>query len=82
MLGFSKYFRKPPELVAAIDLGSNSFHMIVARVTDGQLQVIAEALVAEADEASLPGAPKLMGPWVMPPCQVILIAPAGNCMPL
>ncbi|MEA3410778.1 MAG: exopolyphosphatase [Pseudomonadota bacterium] len=40
MLGFSKYFRKPPELVAAIDLGSNSFHMIVARVTDGQLQII------------------------------------------
>ena len=40
MLGFSKYFRKPPELVAAIDLGSNSFHMIVARITDGQLQII------------------------------------------
>ncbi|RDH83543.1 MAG: exopolyphosphatase [endosymbiont of Escarpia spicata] len=28
------------ETVAAIDLGSNSFHMIVARVTDGNLQVI------------------------------------------
>ncbi|MGB5261795.1 MAG: exopolyphosphatase [Gammaproteobacteria bacterium] len=40
MLGFSKFFRKPPELVAAIDLGSNSFHMIVARMTDGHLQII------------------------------------------
>lgn len=29
-----------PETVAAVDLGSNSFHMIVARVTDGDLQVI------------------------------------------
>ncbi len=40
MLGFSKFFGKPPELVAAIDLGSNSFHMIVARMKDGQLQII------------------------------------------
>ena len=29
-----------PETLAAIDLGSNSFHMIVARIVDGQLQVI------------------------------------------
>jgi len=29
-----------PETVAAIDLGSNSFHMIVARVTDGDFQII------------------------------------------
>jgi len=29
-----------PETVAAIDLGSNSFHMIVARFTDGRLQVL------------------------------------------
>jgi exopolyphosphatase/guanosine-5'-triphosphate,3'-diphosphate pyrophosphatase len=29
-----------PEMIAAIDLGSNSFHMIVARVDDGDLQVI------------------------------------------
>ncbi|MBN1379542.1 MAG: Ppx/GppA family phosphatase [Gammaproteobacteria bacterium] len=31
---------KNPEIVAAVDLGSNSFHMIVARIKDGQLQVI------------------------------------------
>jgi len=30
----------PPDTVAAVDLGSNSFHMIVARVADGDLQVI------------------------------------------
>jgi exopolyphosphatase / guanosine-5'-triphosphate,3'-diphosphate pyrophosphatase len=30
----------PPHTVAAIDLGSNSFHMIVARIQDRQLQVI------------------------------------------
>lgn len=29
-----------PATVAAVDLGSNSFHMIVARVENGQLQVI------------------------------------------
>ncbi|MEA3275465.1 MAG: exopolyphosphatase [Pseudomonadota bacterium] len=29
-----------PETVAAIDLGSNSFHMIVARVNEGHLQAI------------------------------------------
>jgi exopolyphosphatase/guanosine-5'-triphosphate,3'-diphosphate pyrophosphatase len=31
---------KPPEVVAAVDLGSNSFHMIVARFVDGQLVVV------------------------------------------
>jgi exopolyphosphatase / guanosine-5'-triphosphate,3'-diphosphate pyrophosphatase len=34
---------QPPtenETLAAIDLGSNSFHMVIARVRDGQLQVI------------------------------------------
>ena len=31
---------KPPEFIAAIDLGSNSFHMIVARLHQGQLVVI------------------------------------------
>ena len=40
MLGFSKFFGRPPDLVAAIDLGSNSFHMIVARMKNGQLQII------------------------------------------
>lgn len=32
--------KKNPEVVAAVDLGSNSFHMIIARVQQGQLQVI------------------------------------------
>ncbi len=31
---------KPPEIVAAVDLGSNSFHMIVCRLQDGKLQTI------------------------------------------
>ncbi len=32
----------PPahEIVAAVDLGSNSFHMSIARVVDGGLQTI------------------------------------------
>lgn len=29
-----------PEFIAAVDLGSNSFHMKVARVVEGQLQVV------------------------------------------
>ena len=29
-----------PQTVAAVDLGSNSFHMIVARIENGQLQII------------------------------------------
>ncbi len=29
-----------PQVVAAVDLGSNSFHMTVARVADGQLHVV------------------------------------------
>ena len=31
---------KTPEVVAAVDLGSNSFHMIVAKLNDGHLQTI------------------------------------------
>ena len=31
---------KHPEKVAAVDLGSNSFHMIVCNITDGKLQTI------------------------------------------
>ncbi|HEB97687.1 MAG TPA: exopolyphosphatase [Sedimenticola thiotaurini] len=31
---------RPPETIAAVDLGSNSFHMIVARVVDNQFQVM------------------------------------------
>lgn len=33
-------FKKNPEIVAAVDLGSNSFHMTVARVQNGQLRVV------------------------------------------
>ncbi len=37
-----KFFQQPPdtEVVAAVDLGSNSFHMIVARFKDGQIHVL------------------------------------------
>ena len=31
---------KPPEIVAAVDLGSNSFHMIVCSLNEGKLQTI------------------------------------------
>ncbi len=31
---------KPPEVVAAVDLGSNSFHMIVCSLNDGKLQIV------------------------------------------
>lgn len=34
------FFKKNPEVVAAVDLGSNSFHMIVARVQQGQIHII------------------------------------------
>lgn len=30
----------PPEFVAAVDLGSNSFHMTVARVDDGRIHIV------------------------------------------
>ncbi len=40
MFGITNIFAKPHETIAAVDLGSNSFHMIVARVEDGQLRVI------------------------------------------
>ncbi len=40
MFGLSSRFAKKPEAIAAVDLGSNSFHMKVARVVDGQLHVI------------------------------------------
>lgn len=32
--------KTPPRCVAAVDLGSNSFHMIVCNLTDGKLQII------------------------------------------
>ena len=32
--------KKPPEIVAAIDLGSNSFHMIVCSLHDGKLKTV------------------------------------------
>jgi exopolyphosphatase / guanosine-5'-triphosphate,3'-diphosphate pyrophosphatase len=33
-------YKKPPQYVAAVDLGSNSFHMIVCSLIDGKLQTI------------------------------------------
>ncbi len=33
-------WHKAPEIVAAVDLGSNSFHMIVSKLHDGQLHTI------------------------------------------
>ncbi|MGH8262560.1 MAG: exopolyphosphatase [Steroidobacteraceae bacterium] len=36
----SEKARRTPELLAAVDLGSNSFHLIVARFTHGQLSII------------------------------------------
>ncbi|MBM4206459.1 MAG: exopolyphosphatase [Gammaproteobacteria bacterium] len=32
--------KKPPRYVAAVDLGSNSFHMIVCRLSNGKLQTV------------------------------------------
>jgi len=32
--------KKPPEIVAAVDLGSNSFHMIVCSLTNGNLHTL------------------------------------------
>jgi exopolyphosphatase/guanosine-5'-triphosphate,3'-diphosphate pyrophosphatase len=32
--------QKPPDILAAVDLGSNSFHMIVARYAEGRLVVV------------------------------------------
>jgi exopolyphosphatase/guanosine-5'-triphosphate,3'-diphosphate pyrophosphatase len=32
--------RRPPDVVAAVDLGSNSFHLLVAQVRDGSLHVL------------------------------------------
>lgn len=32
--------KKPPEIVAAVDLGSNSFHMIVCSLNEGNVQII------------------------------------------
>ena len=32
--------RKVPDVIAAVDLGSNSFHMVVARYSHGQLIIL------------------------------------------
>jgi exopolyphosphatase/guanosine-5'-triphosphate,3'-diphosphate pyrophosphatase len=37
---FKRSASKKPDVLAAVDLGSNSFHMIVARLSHGQLTVI------------------------------------------
>ena len=31
-----------PQEFAAVDLGSNSFHMVIARVVDGAMQIIVQ----------------------------------------
>jgi exopolyphosphatase/guanosine-5'-triphosphate,3'-diphosphate pyrophosphatase len=40
MLGFAAQLAQARATLAAVDLGSNSFHLIVARLEDGQLHVI------------------------------------------
>src|SRR5690554_7965718 len=40
MFTISDLFRKIPNEFAAIDLGSNSFHMVVARKEDGELRIL------------------------------------------
>lgn len=40
MLKLSSFWRNRTEEIAAIDLGSNSFHMIIAKVSNGQLSII------------------------------------------
>lgn len=40
MLKLSGFWRNRTEEIAAVDLGSNSFHMIIARVSNGQISVI------------------------------------------
>ena len=40
MLNFGGFAPQEPKVLAAVDLGSNSFHMIVARMEDGQLHTI------------------------------------------
>ncbi|MBA1145586.1 exopolyphosphatase [Ectothiorhodospiraceae bacterium WFHF3C12] len=37
---FGRTVLRDPEIAAAIDLGSNSFHLLIARVEDGQLKVV------------------------------------------
>lgn len=36
----SRYSASTPEMLAAVDLGSNSFHMVIARVVGGDLQTV------------------------------------------
>lgn len=40
MLKLSKFWRNRTEEIAAVDLGSNSFHMIIAKVSDGQISIV------------------------------------------
>jgi exopolyphosphatase/guanosine-5'-triphosphate,3'-diphosphate pyrophosphatase len=40
MLGLFALKQQRPDTVAAVDLGSNSFHMIVARIQDGHLHIL------------------------------------------
>lgn len=34
------HHKSAPQMVAAVDLGSNSFHLIVARITEGQVNIL------------------------------------------
>ena len=57
--------RKIPDVIAAVDLGSNSFHMVVARYSHGQLIIqdrlrAMVRLAAGLDEGSSVLAPGLM----------------------
>ena len=53
-----------PEWVAAVDLGSNSFHLIVARYEHGQLQVIDRLREMVRLAAGLDGEGNLHLAWI------------------
>ena len=51
-------FSQPEQLYAAVDLGSNSFHMVIVRVVSGSVQIIGKVkqkvrLAAGLDENML-----------------------------
>ncbi len=53
---------QPPAFLAAIDLGSNSFHMVVARIEDGHIHILDKLkemvrLGAGLDEQRVPPGP-------------------------
>ncbi|HHB12468.1 MAG TPA: exopolyphosphatase, partial [Chromatiales bacterium] len=56
--------RQRPSMIAAVDLGSNSFHMIVARVTDGDIHVVDRLRETVRLAAGLDERGELQGPAV------------------